>query len=163
MELIGDYSMKPLTRFTAINRIGLQSGKTPGTDNILLKDHSDKLEIFKNTGIPKLNQLPRMEVRYVEIPKPNGKIRGLGISNIVDRVLQTQLCLLLDAYHEAKYPPHMYGFRKGRGALSAVGYLKSIMERADNHRFGMILMDIEKCFDNIRHDVILKEFIVPTK
>lgn len=161
MNLIEEYSMRAIIRFIAINRISVQSGKTSGTDNILLQTHTEKLKMFKRTSYSKLKNLPRMEVRYVEIPKPNGNTRGLGISNLVDKVLQTQLCLLLDAYYEAKYPEHMYGFRKGRGSLQAVGYLKSIMERADNHRFGMVLLDIEKCFDNIQHDVILRDFTVP--
>lgn len=162
MLLISTYSMRPLIRFLSINRVSLQSGKTPGTDKMCMRTADEKLEMYYKTSIIQLKNLPTMKVRYVEIPKPNGKTRGLGICNIEDRVLQTQLCLLLDTYYEAKYPEHMYGFRKGRGALQAAGFLKSVLERADNHRLGIISLDIEKCFDNIDHDMILNVFEVPT-
>ena len=102
-----------------------------------------------------------MEVRYVEIPKPNGKTRGLGICTLTDRVLQTQLCLLLDPFYEASFPEHMYGFRKGRGALQAAGFLRSSLDRSNNDRYGLIMIDIEKCFDNISHDAIKRHFRVP--
>lgn len=137
------------------------SGLTPGNDNFVILNDDSKLELFRMTKPYNLRKLPPMEVRHVEIPKPNGKVRALGISSIIDRVLQTQLCLLLDAFYEAKYPESMYGFRRGRGALQAAGFLRSVLDRASNRRFGLILMDIEKCFDNFSHDAILSHFKVP--
>ena len=88
-------------------------------------------------------------------------MRGLGISSVHDRVLQTCVVFLLDPFYEARFHPVMYGFRRGRTTLNAVGHLKNILERADTHRLGVLLVDIEKCFDKISHDSIYKYFIVP--
>lgn len=160
--LINEYSMRALTRYLAINKVHQNSGKTPGIDEITIANDDEKLQVFQKTNKYRIKKLPPMQVRYVEIPKPNGQTRGLGISNIIDRVLQTQLCILLDPYYEAKLPEHMYGFRKGRGALQAAAFLRSVLDRAFNPRFGLILLDIEKCFDNISHDAIKKYYKVPT-
>ena len=102
-----------------------------------------------------------MEVRYVEIPKPNGKVRGLGISNIIDRVLQSQAHLLLDPFYESRFPEHMYGFRRGRNAINAIGAVKRSFETADSETLGAISLDILKCFDRINHSAIIEHFRVP--
>jgi RNA-directed DNA polymerase len=103
-----------------------------------------------------------MKVKLVEIPKQNGSTRILGIGTMLDRVLQTQLSLLLDPFYEAKYPEHMYAYRKGRNTHQAVGFLKGILERSDINYSGLILFDIEKCFYRISHEAIIKHFVVPT-
>jgi retron-type reverse transcriptase len=103
-----------------------------------------------------------MEILKVEIPKKEGKMRQLGISSIYDRVLQTCAMLLLDPFYEAKFNSNMYGFRRGRTTLNAVATLKSTLERADTHRLGVLLVDVEKCFDTISHDSIHKYFKIPT-
>ena len=46
-------------------------------------------------------------------------------------MLQTQLCLLLDPFYEAKYPEHMYAYRKGRNTHQAMGFLKTVLEQSD--------------------------------
>jgi len=102
-----------------------------------------------------------MEVKYVELPKDNGGVRTIGISNIIDRVLQTQLCFLLDPFYEGTFPELMFGYRKGRSALQAVGYLRSILDRASKKYLGLLLCDISKCFDSILHSKIIEHFYVP--
>jgi RNA-directed DNA polymerase len=161
MELIETYSMNIIIRYIAINKIASQSGKTPGTDTFVIKNNSNKLELLNQSKKTKLNLLSSMKVKLVEIPKPNGSTRILGISTMLDRVLQTQLCLLLDPFYEAKYPEHMYGYRKGRNTHQAVGFLKAILERSDTNYAGLILLDIEKCFYSISHKAIIKHFVVP--
>ena len=88
-------------------------------------------------------------------------MRGIGISSIHDRVLQTCVVFLLDPFYEARFHPYIIGYRRGRTTLNAVGLLKSILERADTHRLGVLLVDVEKCFDKISHDSIYKYFSVP--
>ena len=102
-----------------------------------------------------------MKVKLVEISKPDGSIRTLRISTMLDRVLQTQLCLLLDPFYEAKYPEYMYAYRKGRNTHQAAGFLKAVLERLDINHAGLILLDLEKCFYNISHEAILTHFIIP--
>ena len=162
MELIETYSMNIILRYIAINKIASQSGETPGVDNFVIKNNSHKLELLFQSKKTKLNLFSTMKVKLVEIPNPDGSVRTLGISTMLDRVLQTQLCLLLDPFYEAKYPEHMYAYRKGRNTHQAVGFLKSILERSDTNYAGLILLDIEKCFYSISHEAILKHFIVPS-
>lgn len=162
MELIETYSMNIIIRYIAINKIASQSGETPGVDNFIIKNNSNKLELLSQSKKTKLNLSSPMKVKLVEIPKPNGSTRILGISTMLDRVLQTQLCLLLDPFYEAKYPEHMYAYRKGHNTHQAVGFLKAILERSDTNYAGLILLDIEKCFYSISHEAIIKYFIVPS-
>jgi len=162
MKLIETYSMNIVIRYIAINKIASQSGETPGVDNFIIKNNSNKIELLSQSKRTKLNLSSTMKVKLVEIPKPNGSTRILGIGTMLDRVLQTQLCLLLDPFYEAKYPEHMYAYRKGRNTHQAVGFLKSILERSDTNYSGLILFDIEKCFYSISHEAIMKHFVVPS-
>ena len=163
MKLIESYSMNIIIRYIAINKIASQSGFTPGIDNVIIKNNSNKIALLLQSKETKLNSLSTMKVKLVKIPKPDGSHRTLGISTMLDRILQTQLCLLLDPFYEAKYPEHMYGFRKGRNTHQAVGFLKAVLERSDTNNAGLILLDIEKCFDRISHQAILDHFTVPYK
>lgn len=163
MKLIEAYSMNIVIRYIAINKITAQSGYIPGIDNFIIRNNGHKIELLFQSKETKLNALSIMKVKLVEIPKSDGSTRNLGISTILDRVLQTQLCLLLDPFYEAKYPEHMYGFRKGRNMHQAVGFLKAVLERSSVKYAGLILLKIEKYFDNISHKAILTHFIVPDK
>lgn len=105
-----------------------------------------------------------MEVRYVEISKADStKTRILGISNIIDRVIQLQFLILLDPVIESKLPEHFYGFRKGRSAHQALGFLSKSIISSDLSRFVLVQIDIEKCFDNISHEFIINHFPFPRK
>ena len=162
MKLIEIYSTNIIVRYIAINKIASQSGETPGVDNFIIKNNTNKLELLFQSKKTKLNLSSTMKVRLIEIPKPNGSTRTLGISTMLDRVLQTQLCLLLDPFYEAKYPEHMYAYRKGRNTHQAIGFLKAVLERSDTNYAGLILFDIEKCFYSISHEAIIKYFVIPS-
>lgn len=163
MELIETYSMNIVIRYIAINKIVFQSSETPGVDNFIIKNNTNKIELLYQSRKTKLNLSSTMKVKLVEIPKQNGSTRILGIGTMLDRVLQTQLSLLLDPFYEAKYPEHMYAYRKGRNTHQAVGFLKGILERSDINYSGLILFDIEKCFYRISHEAIIKHFVVPDR
>jgi retron-type reverse transcriptase len=163
MKLIETYSMNIVMRYIAINRITVQSCSTPDIDNFTFKNNSHKMDLLFQSKETKLSSLSTIKVKLVEIPKPDGSSRSLGISTILDKVLQTQLYLLLDPFYEAKYPEYMYGFRKGRNTHQARGFLKAVLERSSAKCTGLILLDIEKCFDSISHQAILTHFIIPDK
>lgn len=163
IKLIEIYSMNIVARYIAINRITAQSSFTPCINNFIVKNKSHKIDLLFQSKETKLSSLSTIKVRLVEIPKPDGSIKNLCISTVLDRVLQTQLYLLLDPFYEAKYPEHMYGFRKGRNPHQAAGFLRAVLGRSDVKHAGLILLDIKKCFDNISHQTILTHFIVPDK
>lgn len=163
MKLVETYSMNIVIRYIAINKITAQSGSTPGIDNFIVKNNSHKVDLLAQSKETKLSPLLNMKVKLVKIPKSDNSFRSVGVSTMLDRVLQTQLYLLLDPFHEAKYSEHMYGFRKGRNTHQAAGFLKAVLERSSVENAGLILLDIEKCFDNISHQAIITHFIVPNK
>lgn len=163
MKLIEAYSMSIAIRYIAINRIAAQSGSTLGINNFIIKNNSHKIDLLFQSKETKLSSLLTMKIKQVEILKSDGSFRNLGIGTMLDRVLQTQLYLLLDPFYESKYPEHMYGFRRGRNRHQAVGFLKAVLERSSVRYAGLILLDVEKCFDNILHKSILTYFIVPDK
>lgn len=163
LELIDRYSMSTIVRCVAINKVRLNSGGSPGLDSEVLINNYDKLRIFKATGEFKYYDNKPVDIKKVMIPKKNGKVRSIGVGNIKDRVLQTQLCLLLDPYYEAKYSEDMYGFRKGRNCLQAVGLLHKIVSITNKERLGVALLDIKSCFDSIPHVKIMECVEIPSK
>jgi RNA-directed DNA polymerase len=163
LRLIDKYTFSVAVRFISIRKIRSQSGSVPGTDKNLLQTDQDCLDLLTESEWKNRAHWPQSEVRHVEIPKPNGKVRALGIGTNLDRVLQKALHLLLDPYYEALYPSDMYGFRKGRGALQAVGALKHITEQSRSTNLGILALNIKKCFDCIEHQYIMQNLDYPNR
>ncbi|XWN52084.1 group II intron reverse transcriptase/maturase [Anoxybacillus flavithermus] len=106
---------------------------------------SIKEAILKGTYEP-------MPVRRVEIPKPDGGVRLLGIPTVTDRLIQQAIAQVLSKIYDPMFSEHSYGFRPNRSAHDAVrkaqGYIK------EGYRW-VVDIDLEKFFDQVNHDRLM--------
>jgi RNA-directed DNA polymerase len=91
-------------------------------------------------------------VKRVEIPKPDGGVRKLGIPTVLDRFIQQAVLQVLQGQWDPTFSPHSYGFRPGRSAHQAVAAAQSHI--ADGCRW-VVDLDLEKFFDRVNHDRLM--------
>jgi RNA-directed DNA polymerase len=126
----------------------------PGIDGVSIQDFEYRLE----EELSRLQQellnwtYKPSPVRRVEIPKPNGGVRLLGIPTVRDRVVQTALKLLLEPIFEPHFSPNSYGFRPGRSQHQAVQAAQSIINSGKPF---VVDIDLSKFFDRIHHDRLI--------
>ncbi len=95
-------------------------------------------------------------VRRVEIPKPGGGIRLLGIPAVRDRVVQQALLDILQPIFDPGFHPSSYGYRPGRNCHHAI--TKAVMFIREYQRKWVVDMDLSKCFDTLDHGLIISSF-----
>jgi RNA-directed DNA polymerase len=91
-------------------------------------------------------------VRRVEIPKPDGGVRMLGIPTVVDRLIQQAIHQILEPLYDPSFSHSSYGFRPGRSAHQA---LKAAREHVASGKCWVVDLDLEKFFDRVNHDVLM--------
>jgi len=88
----------------------------------------------------------------VEIPKPDGGVRKLGIPTVLDRFIQQAVMQVLQRKWDRTFSEHSYGFRPGRSAHQAVGKAQQYI--AEGYRW-VVDLDLEKFFDRVNHDRLM--------
>ncbi|NLG86011.1 MAG: group II intron reverse transcriptase/maturase [Firmicutes bacterium] len=125
---------------------GIDGVKTDELRNLLWDIWTDtKEQLLTGTYRPK-------PVRRVEIPKPNGGVRLLGIPTVLDRLIQQALLQILTSIFDPTFSEASYGFRPGKRAHTAVRVARSYVESGYDW---VIDMDIEKFFDRVNHDILM--------
>jgi len=95
-------------------------------------------------------------VRRVEITKPDGGIRKLGIPAVSDRVVQQALLDILQPIYDPHFHPSSYGYRPGRSSHQAIAKASLFIRRYQLK--WAVDMDLSKCFDTLDHDLIIRQF-----
>lgn len=152
MELIEQILEKNNVR-TALEKVISNKGAA-GIDGMKVEDLRDYMNA-NWSGIRKSilerNYKPA-PVRRVEIPKPNGGVRKLGIPTVVDRALQQSIVQILTPIFEAEFQENSYGFRPGRSCEQAV--LRLLEYLNDGYEW-IVDIDLEKFFDNVPQDKLM--------
>ena len=130
------------------------NGGAGGIDGISTKDVRDYL--VKNwSGIReqiRQRKYKPQPVRRVEIPKPSGGVRNLGIPNVIDRIIEQAVAQVLTPIVEPHFSEYSYGFRPNRCAQQAV--IKLLEYFNDGYTY-IVDIDLEKFFDNVHHDKLM--------
>jgi len=121
---------------------------TKGVDSETLDSYS-KDTIYSVSKSLKDHSFKFKPIRRIEIPKPNGGIRKLGIPSLRDKVIQKVITMALEEIYEPKFLNSSHGFRPKRGTHSA---LKSVIGWNETKWF--IEGDISKCFDTLDHHIL---------
>lgn len=135
---------------------GNDGSHTAGTDGRTI----ESLAVMPEDKFVKLiqKQFRRYEpkaVKRVEIPKPNGKMRPLGIPCIIDRIVQQCILQVMEPICEAKFYEHSYGFRPCRSTENAISYAYGLAQRNKLHY--VVDVDVKGFFDNVDHRKLLKQ------
>ncbi len=130
------------------------NGGSAGIDKMKTEDLLDYL----NVNWPRLEEELKtgryrpQPVRRVEIPKPDGGIRLLGIPTVVDRMIQQAIAQVLSPIFEAGFSPNSYGFRPAKNAHQAMRKAEEYI----NAGYKVIVdIDLEKFFDRVNHDKLM--------
>ena len=105
--------------------------------------------------IHRLENFTPHAVRRVEIPKPDGRTRPLGIPTIEDRLIQQCIKQVFEPICEAKFYSHSYGFRPNRSTHHAIARAMFLVNLKDYHF--VVDVDIKGFFDNVNHGKLLKQ------
>jgi RNA-directed DNA polymerase len=137
----------------ALARVKANKG-SPGVDGMTvhelpgyLKQHWPAIreQLLSGTYVPQ-------PVKRVEIPKPDGGVRKLGIPTVLDRFIQQAVMLVLQRKWDRTFSDHSYGFRPGRSAHQAVEQAQRYI--AAGLRW-VVDLDLEKFFDRVNHDKLM--------
>jgi len=126
----------------------------PGIDGIAIEQFPDHTRPFW-TGIREsllTGKYQPSPVRRVEIPKPTGGTRPLGIPTVLDRLIQQAIAQVLTPIFDPTFSDSSFGFRPGRSAHHAVYKVREYIRKG--YRIA-VDMDLSKFFDTINHDVLM--------
>jgi len=137
----------------ALKRVMANKG-SPGVDGMTV----EKLPGYLRKHWPTIRQqllsgtYQPQPVKRVEIPKPDGGVRKLGVPIALDRFLQQAVMQVLQSRWDLTFSEHSYGFRPGRSAHQAVAQAQQYL--AEGYRW-TVDIDLEKFFDRVNHDILM--------
>lgn len=144
----------PKNLLGAYRRVRSNKGK-PGVDGMTVGELADWLREHSATLTASLLEgtYRPQPVRGVQIPKPGGGQRQLGIPVVVDRLVQQMILQVLEPIFDPTFSDSSYGFRPGRSAHMALEQARQYVNR-EGRRF-VVDLDLEKFFDRVNHDILM--------
>ncbi|MCG8584243.1 MAG: group II intron reverse transcriptase/maturase, partial [Pirellulales bacterium] len=132
----------------------IANGGSPGVDRVRVTQLEKYFERHRARIVGELlaGTYRPQPVKRVEIPKPDGGVRKLGIPAAVDRVIQQAILQVLSPEWDETFSKHSFGFRPGRSAHQAVAQAQQYLEEGYTW---VVDMDLEKFFDRVNHDVLM--------
>ncbi len=127
---------------------------SPGIDGMTVEDLREWLDTHKDDLIDELlsGMYQPQPVKGVQIPKPGGGMRQLGIPTVRDRLVQQAILQILTPILNPLFSDSSFGFRPKRGAHDALQQAQSYVEQG---RSIVVDMDLEKFFDRVNHDILM--------
>jgi len=139
--------------WSAYQRV-VQNKGAPGVDDLTVAEFKDWLKVHWPSVKEALREgryLPQ-PVRRVDIPKPSGGVRTLGVPTVLDRLIQQALHQVLQPLFEPEFSDASFGFRPGRNAHQAVRRAQAYIREGKRW---VVDLDLEKFFDRVNHDVLM--------
>jgi RNA-directed DNA polymerase len=139
----------------ALRRVKANKG-SPGVDGMTVNQLDDYLKQQWPTVLEQLlsGTYKPKPVKRVEIPKPDGGVRKLGIPTVLCRFVQQAVMQVLQRQWDPTFSNHSYGFRPGRSAHQAVAQAQRYIAEGYNW---VIDLDLEKFFDRVNHDKLMAQ------
>jgi len=137
----------------AYKRVKANKG-APGVDGMTVDELGNWIAQHKEELIASLadGSYQPQAVRGVEIPKPGGGMRQLGIPTVVDRLVQQAILQVLEPILDSTFSESSFGFRPGRGAHDALSQASRYVAEG---RAIVVDLDLEKFFDRVNHDILM--------
>lgn len=131
-----------------------QKGGSAGIDNMSVDDMLPYLNKHKDELVNSIRngKYKPKPVRRVEIPKPDGGVRLLGVPTVIDRMIQQAIVQVLQPIFEANFSDSSYGFRPNRDAKQAMIKAKEYYEQGYKR---VVDIDLAKYFDTVNHDLLM--------
>ena len=141
-----------------LNRAYLQVVRNKGAEGVDGVKYTELKEHLAKNGENIKEQLRARKykpqpVRRVEIPKPDGGVRNLGVPTVTDRFVQQAIAQVLTPIYEEQFSENSFGFRPGRGAHDA---LRQCQKNVDEGYVYVIDMDLEKFFDTVSQSKLIE-------
>ncbi|GAI43667.1 unnamed protein product, partial [marine sediment metagenome] len=145
--------LAPANLRRAYQRVVSNKG-APGADGMTVADLAGYVRQYWPTLKARLlaGEYQPQAVRAVEIPKPQGGTRQLGIPSVVDRLIQQALQQQLTPIFDPLFSDYSYGFRPGRSTHQAIEMARAHVTAG--HRW-CVELDLEKFFDRVNHDILM--------